>query len=903
MISSSITDIESLSKLFDKQTDLTTKTTDDPTENDNAIFNSRSNRPLTVSTLAHYFGLQCDEFLRLSLNSQIESNNADNFKNVLTKRRGILFEADIKAYYSKSILSNIHDEYDFLSYLQSSISSPTETRIAYNVKFHWTYDKNLESNYKPDFLLVKHLTNNENRIQITIADAKSSSHMRIEHCVQVALYGIDLRIWIERNKLDAHVFINDIGEVWLPSGNVLMPYEKKTFPMTKLQERLESFLKYDLAKILHGSEWKMLPRCSHCSYSPRCRQRAIYHEPESINNLSYLPSSAHSLIYSLFHSTLISSIDLNHLLDQSNKDSCFSDDKTKLQNILSINSEDKTSAAIKALENHEPQLKQQTSLLIPKKNKDLILIFIFLIPNPSQLHSVALLACNVFNTYNQSWFYSKPFIQLYPSPYQIVSVISQSLELAKKSERPCQIILFDEQEKIILFEQLTIASDSEYIDQCLILLSSSENAILLDYPPDIIQTDRFFRSHPLSNTPKHEIEEELYERYGSLGGNSNERPTKTQLAQHLRLLNGIEQEKTRKMLIGLPCLICLHTAIRQSFVVPMPAYFDLEDLKYSFNIALPSFNPNELLESIQKPEIDNLVQDHVNVLARLYLTIQNRLSESNRLQLDAYPLPKIIPINSSHPHIRRLVFLRQYEMLHCLRSIQQTRFDLNEPHIIIQIIDKKPIDKYNNLWQCHIKRGQETISKTLTENVINTNDFRTYPYLIFEDIDTIRTFPDAIYMDLAIDGVRSGTKFDRYGLAHVEKQEEESIFIRVKLCNLSLEINHQYYLCERYVDFNTKKAIKALEQVTKLTIQILDDPKQLEKPRAMQQTNEVMQQEIKNMFSKREPSMKPEQLHMLNKAQQFACEKIKNERVTLIWGPPGTSKFYFLVWKKIYHPK
>ncbi|CAF1163663.1 unnamed protein product [Rotaria sordida] len=898
MASNLTTDIENLSILFDRQTDLIGKTTDDQTEINDSTIKIQSHRPLTVSTLAHYFGLQCDEFLRLSLNSQINSNNSDTLKNILTKHRGISFEADIKSYHSQSILSNIHNEDEFLFYLRSSISSPIdELRIAYNVKFHWTYDKHLQSNYKPDFLLIKHLINNDNRIQITIADAKSSSRMRIEHCIQVALYAIDLRIWIERNKLDEYVFINDLGEIWLPSDNELIPYEKKNFPMAKLQERLRLFLKYELEKILTGSEWIMLPRCSLCSYAPRCRQRAIYYEPESINNLSYLSSSAHSLIYSFFHSTLFSSINLKHLFDQSNKDDLYSDDKRKLQNILSINVEDKTSAVIKALQTHEPQLKQQTSLLIPKQNNDLILLFYFLISNPSQLHSVALFAYNIYDTFNQSWVSSKPIIQSYPSPYQIVSMISQSLEFKEKSQRPCQIILFDEQEKLNLFEQLTLASDSEYIDQCLILLSSSENAILLDYPPDIIQTDRFFRSHPLSNVKKDEIEQELYERYGSSGddNNNNKKLTKKELSQQLRLLNEKEQEKTRQTLIGLPCLICLHTAVRQSFVVPMPAYFDLEDLKYSFKIALPSSNPNELLESIQKPDIDNLVQEHLNVLVRLYSIIQNHLYEANRLQLDAYPLPKITPINSSHPHIRRLIFLRQYEMLYSLRSIQQTRFDINESPIIIRIIDKKPIDKYNNLWECQIERGQEIISKNLTENVTNTNDFRTYPYLISEDIYTIRTFPDAIYMDLAIDSVSFHKKFDQCGLAHVEqKEEKETIFIRVKLCNLSLEINHQYYLSERYVDFNTKKAIQALEQATPLTIQILDDPRQLPKPEAVQKISETMQREISNMFSKREPSIKPERLHMLNKAQQLACEKVKNERVTLIWGPPGTGKTFWL---------
>ncbi|CAF1331951.1 unnamed protein product [Adineta steineri] len=894
MSSNLLPDIENLCTLFDKQADLTTESSNNETENINSTFNSQSRRPLTVSTLAHYFGLQCDEYLRLSIKSTNESNKSDTLTNSLTKQRGITFESNLKSYYSASILSNIQDEHQFLPYLRSLISNPTELRIGYNIKFRWTYDNHLQSHYKPDFLLIKHLPTNENRIEITIADAKSSSRMRIEHCIQVALYAIDLRLWLERNKLDEHIFINTFGEIWLPNDNDLIPYEKKVFPMMKLQERLQHFLKYDLDKILTGSKWIMLSRCSFCPFVSRCRERAIHYEPESINNLSYLTPSTHSLIYSFFQTTLLSSIDLNLIFEKPDPNKIYVDDKIKLQRILSINVDDRTSAVVKALQTHEPQLKQQTSLLIPKINKDLILLFIFLIPNPSQLHSVALFAYNIYDTSDQSWFSSQPIIQSYPSPYQIVSIISQSLEeLKEKFERPCQIVLFDEQEKTVLFEQLTLASDSEYISQCLVLLSTSENAILLDYPPDILQSDRLFRSHPLSNVKKDEIEKELNERYGA-SGDQNKKSTKTELAHQLKQLNDQEQEKTRQTLIGLPCLISLHTAIRQSFIVPTPGYFDLDDLKSSFKIALPSMNTTEILEAISKSVIADLVQQRLDVLAHLYLTIQNQLSKSNLLQLDVFPLPNILPINSSHPHIRRLIFLRQYEMLYSLRSIQQTRFDTTESPVLIRIIDKKPIDKYNNLLECQIERGQEIISKNLTENVVNTSLFRTYPYLISKDNYSIRTFPDAVYMDSAIDGIRSRTKLDQCGLAHVEQNEEsETIFLRVKLCNFSFQINQQYYLSERYVDFNTKKAIQALEQATPLTTQILDDPRQLKKPEAIQKSSQNLQQEIINMFSKIEPTIKPEGLHMLNKAQQLACDKVKNNRITLIWGPPGTGKTYW----------
>ncbi|CAF1648594.1 unnamed protein product [Rotaria sp. Silwood1] len=197
MASNMTTDIENLCTLFNKQTDLTTKITNDQLETKNSSVNVQSHRPVTISILAHYFSLQCDEFLRLSLNPQIESKYSDSLKNSLIKKRGISFEDSIKSYHSSSILSNIHDEYEFLSYLHSFISKPIEFQIGYNIKFQWKYDKHIQSYYKPDFLLIKYLNNSEHQIEITIVDAKSSLHIRIEHCIQVSLYAIDLTVWIK----------------------------------------------------------------------------------------------------------------------------------------------------------------------------------------------------------------------------------------------------------------------------------------------------------------------------------------------------------------------------------------------------------------------------------------------------------------------------------------------------------------------------------------------------------------------------------------------------------------------------------------------------------------------------------------------------------------------------------
>lgn len=494
----------------------------------------------------------------------IESNANDHLRSSLTKQRGISFEETLRVHHSSSILSDIHDETAFLLYLRQSLAQPDDFRIGYNVKFRWTYDEHLQSNYKPDFLLIRPRTTAESRLEITIVDAKSSLRMAIEHCVQVTLYAIDLRVWLERHQLDEQVFINDIGEIWIPSEDAKVLYEVKRFPLRKLRSRLEDFLRYDLDRILTGeceegnlslrmgekldlldSHWMMLPRCALCSFAGRCRQRARDREATSINNLAYLSPSVHALIRSAG--------DLRDLFESSTNEKLSLDDRMKFQKILSINPETRQSAMIEALRTHQPQLKSFSSSLIPRLTSNLRLLFIFILPNPSRLHSVALFAYNIFDMSDQSWLHSRAMVETYPSSLTIVSLVARALDELRGE---CQIVLFDEQERHVLFEQLTLGSESEQIAECLALLTSTENAIRLDHPPDIVQSDRLFRSHALSTQRKEEIERELFEHYDVQNSKRVNRP---ELVQQLKHLNEQVQEKARQTLVGLPFLICLHS--------------------------------------------------------------------------------------------------------------------------------------------------------------------------------------------------------------------------------------------------------------------------------------------------------------------------------------------------------
>jgi hypothetical protein len=51
----------------------------------------------------------------------------------------------------------------------------------------------------------------------------------------------------------------------------------------------------------------------------------------------------------------------------------------------------------------------------------------------------------------------------------------------------------------------------------------------------------------------------------------------------------------------------------------MPGYFDLEDLKYSFQISLPSSNPSEILESIHNPGLFIIIKSFVFFFKKIFI--------------------------------------------------------------------------------------------------------------------------------------------------------------------------------------------------------------------------------------------------------------------------------------------
>lgn len=118
--------------------------------------------------------------------------------------------------------------------------------------------------------------------RLRIIDVKRGAALRLTHRVQILLYALQLQAILEANGIDdAQVDLNQ-GGVWL--GGQETPQE---FDLAAFRPHLERFLRQDLEQILGGSaesvHWHLQPRCEWCEFFPHCQG-----EMRQCNDLSRL---------------------------------------------------------------------------------------------------------------------------------------------------------------------------------------------------------------------------------------------------------------------------------------------------------------------------------------------------------------------------------------------------------------------------------------------------------------------------------------------------------------------------------------------------------------------------------------------------------------------------------------
>jgi len=106
---------------------------------------------------------------------------------------------------------------------------------------------------------------------LRVVDLKRGESLKLTHRVQILFYALELQALLEAEGIgDAQVDLG-CGAVWL--GKQVEP---ETFPLGDFRPHLERFLRQDLTRILEGeaqdARWHFYERCEWCEFFDSCRE-------------------------------------------------------------------------------------------------------------------------------------------------------------------------------------------------------------------------------------------------------------------------------------------------------------------------------------------------------------------------------------------------------------------------------------------------------------------------------------------------------------------------------------------------------------------------------------------------------------------------------------------------------
>lgn len=143
---------------------------------------------------------------------------------------------------------------------------------------------------RPD--LVQRVDDHPGAPRLRVLDVKASEHMKASHRIQVALYALMLRDVLAAAELDLPVDL-ETGGVWL-YGHA----RPEAFPLSLITGVLETFLRERLPRILEAKvadvPWHMFFRCEWCDYYAHCREEA--NATHSVSLLPYLSVGGRSYL-------------------------------------------------------------------------------------------------------------------------------------------------------------------------------------------------------------------------------------------------------------------------------------------------------------------------------------------------------------------------------------------------------------------------------------------------------------------------------------------------------------------------------------------------------------------------------------------------------------------------------
>ncbi|KAF9425134.1 Tripartite DNA replication factor [Entomortierella beljakovae] len=250
---------------------------------------SRGKYRFSPSTLAFHAHTSCEKMLHLKGNQlwresqEKKSSQTNNNKGTILSisdantQRGLRFEEKIQSAISDRIDCEAEGDKDSFFRLVSASEGKTLCQPIFSLDESFYTPKMRQAGivfgrFIPDFIKILPGTlgqDGKQKKRLYIIDAKSSSHVKISHQIQVTLYAIFIAHLIKVNNLEDLLEIDTYGGVWIPQFR-----DPRKFSLTFMRPTVERFIYEELPSILlkplESTIWHIDSPCLQCEFLPIC---------------------------------------------------------------------------------------------------------------------------------------------------------------------------------------------------------------------------------------------------------------------------------------------------------------------------------------------------------------------------------------------------------------------------------------------------------------------------------------------------------------------------------------------------------------------------------------------------------------------------------------------------------
>ncbi|PRP86556.1 superfamily I DNA/RNA helicase [Planoprotostelium fungivorum] len=887
-------------------------------------------KPLSAVTLASYHHNHCGLFLQYQAQvktpSKKAANDSDSDFQQAIFGKGIDWEDRLVERLSqKGVLLRLKEK-DFFQavthhlqtfpkeetlYVHGSVFTPPHFQSAGGIQF---------SIWKPDFILIDRV---EDRFVLTIVDAKSSQKLKVTHQVQLGYYWLAMQERLSETSWSETFQLGNRLGVWLLDRD-----DPQYFQVDLFKPMIESFIFEKLPRILTEEEpyWHYNPVCIGCPYNENCRDRVI--EEKRVSSIPFLSFSEHFLLEGMVDNQRREERASTQTRDIEELVSLTEDPQRRerlakrqplsyhrMKKITALNEATGQSAVLKAANRREFGIIERPCPLLPHDEDNALYLILSVHPGTKDLVAYHMKTegeaaqSDRFGMIESSEKEGRGRAEQLLTKF--VADMSNYLRSVSGRGKSLQIYMRSLEDKNELSELLLRhymmdpnREGSEHLRDCLMTVISDTDILVTQYQSKMNLSGAM---KPSSTSKKDDLVQWI-------NYNAPNLETKGLLVKDLK--NEIE-----KIVISSSEGTCgritpLLEVVRHLLAIPIVGYYDLDVCAsyLSGDKSGENTEKHKLFSHWKRnaPEFQEEMKKSTQLLIDICNGIRTKLGGGMKSIL---PLKSgtfdIEEINIKNPTVKKMVFMKNYEMWIKLNKLRMERFNESGIEVVLRYV-RWDINKEANEYKCcfDVLRGIEYLDRD-----------EMFKWVLFRHDDPMRmAFNDLSFLNSIKPTAKDINSEGGFAFANVievipgdrPQARHSSVMLEMAVGKgTKLQKDQILVMRDRLIDFNTQKVVKQLTNIDRqedhIYLRMVEDPYH-RKPyddgervvKEMMKTNKIFTEYEDLHNNKGGLSL----LRTQNRSSLSVMDATDLDRalysvvrhpLTLIWGPPGSGKTHTLV--------